>query len=230
MDYGRFVIRDAFGSMGETPPRLSGASPMVFVLDDDPGAVAALTRILRAERFSIRAWTSPIEFLDVHDAQTPGCLVMDVRMAEMSGLEVQRVLLARGVDRPIIFVTGQGDIRTTVLGMRAGAVSFLTKPIEAAELVGYVREAIKRDAASRERHRAQAKVETRLAQLSRREREVLSLLTTGMLNKQIAAELGVSEKTIKIHRRRILQKMQVRTATALTSLLYRAQSHAYRAG
>ena len=149
--------------MRETP-LISDVSPVVFLLDDDARLLAALGRILRANGFSIRTYTSPIDFLKVHDAQTPGCLVMDLHMPKMSGLEVQRELLARGVDRPIVFITGQGDIPTTVLGMRAGAVGFLPKPVQTAELIGYVREAMKRDAASRERHREQA--ETSLIQLS----------------------------------------------------------------
>ena len=216
----------ASGSMTKKTPVFDGA-PVVFLLDDEPGVVAALGRILRANGFAIHAWTSPIEFLNVHDVQTPGCLVMDLSMPEMSGLEVQRVLLARGTDRPVIFVTGQGDVRTTVLGMKAGAVTFLTKPVSAAELIGAVREAITRDAARRAHRGEQADVSARLARLTPRERQVLSLLTTGLLNKQIAAELGTSEKTIKTHRAHILDKMQVRNASALWSLLYRMKSNGY---
>lgn len=216
----------ASASMTKKTLMVDGA-PIVFLLDDEPGVVAALGRILRADGFAIRAWTSPIEFLTVHDVQTPGCLVMDLCMPGMSGLEVQRVLLARGTDRPIIFTTGQGDVRTTVLGMKAGAVTFLTKPVPAAELIGAVREAIARDAARRAHRGEQADFSARLARLTPRERQVLSLLTTGLLNKQIAAELGTSEKTIKTHRGHILDKMQVRNVSSLWGLLYRMKSNGY---
>lgn len=198
------------------------------LLDDEPGVVAALGRILRANGFATRAWTSAAAFLNAHDDATPGCLVTDARMPEMSGLEVQRVLLARGTDRPVIFITGQGDVRTTVLGMKAGAVTFLTKPVPAAELIGAVREAIARDAARRARRGEQADVRARLARLTPRERQVLSLLTTGLQNKEIAAELGTAEKTIETHRRHILDKMEVRNVSALWGLLYRMKSNGYQ--
>jgi FixJ family two-component response regulator len=200
-------------------------APVVFLLDDEPGVGVGLGVILRANGFPIRAWTSATEFLDTHDDQTPGCLIIELRMPGMSGLEVQSVLLARGSDRPIIFITGEGDVRTTVLGMKAGAVTFLTKPVQPVELIGAVREAITRDATQRADRREQADVGVRLARLTPRERQVLRLLTTGMLNKQIAAELGTTEKTIKTHRKRVLVKMGVRSATALVSLLYRGKSH-----
>jgi FixJ family two-component response regulator len=144
----------------------------------------------------------------------------------MSGLELQRALLARGFDRAIVFVTGQGDIPTTVQAMKAGAVSFLSKPVQRAELVAAVREALARDAAGRAQHRERKDLVRRLASLTPRERQVLELVATGMLNKQIAAELGAAEKTIKVHRGRIMEKMQVRTATALVGLLSRAETRA----
>jgi FixJ family two-component response regulator len=202
----------------------SGA-PVVFLLDDEPGVVVKLGRILRTNGFAIRAWTSPAEFLEAHDAETPGCLVTDLRMPGMSGLEVQRVLLARGIDRPIIFVTDESDVRTTVLGMRAGAVTFLTKPVQPAELIGAVREGITKDAARRALRCEQADIKVRLGRLTPRERQVLHLLATGMLNKQIAAELGAAVKTIKSHRKSILEKMEVRSATVLVGLLCRGKSY-----
>jgi len=204
---------------------MPGPPPVVFLLEDEPAVVIALEGILRANGFSSRAWTSAVGFLNTHDAETPGCLITDLRMPGMSGLEVQRALLARGSDRPIIFITSEGDVRTTVLGMKAGAVSFLTKPVQPAELIGAVREAITKDALRRAHRREQADVSVRLARLTPRERQVLRLLTTGMLNKQIAAQLGTTEKTIKTHRKRVLVKMGVRNAIALVSLLYRGKSH-----
>jgi FixJ family two-component response regulator len=204
---------------------MSSGSPVVFLLDDEPGVVVKLGRILRANGFAIRAWTSPAEFLKTHDADTPGCLVTDLRMPGMSGLEVQRVLLARGTDRPLVFITDESDVRTAVLGMKAGAVNFLTKPVQPAELIGAVREAIARDTARRAHRCEQADIKARLGRLTPRERQVLHLLATGMLNKQIAAELGAAVKTIKSHRKSILEKMEVRSATVLVGLLCRGKSY-----
>ena len=200
--------------------------PIVFLLDDEHAVVTALTRMLQASGFAVHAWTSAAEFLAAHDPETPGCLVTDLRMPEMSGLELQRALLARGIDRATVFITGLGDIPTTVQAMRAGAVTFLAKPVQRAELVAAVREAIVRDETGRAEHRERADLGRRLASLTPRERQVLELVATGMLNKQIAAELGAAEKTIKVHRGRIMEKMQVRTATALVGLLSRAQPRA----
>jgi FixJ family two-component response regulator len=200
------------------------AQPVVFLLDDEEAVVVALGRMLQASGFNIRAWTSGAEFLNAHDPEIPGCLVTDVRMPGMSGLELQRALQARGIDRSIVFITGRGDIETTVQAMKAGAVTFLSKPVQRTELVAAVREAIAKDAASRVQHRERQEIARRLASLTPRERQVLDLVATGMLNKQIAAELGAAEKTIKVHRGRIMEKMQVRTATALVGLLSRAQA------
>jgi len=197
--------------------------PVVFLLDDEPAVVVALARMLQASGFTVSSWTSAAGFLAAHDAETPGCLVTDVRMPEMSGLELQRALLARGIDRAIVFITGKGDIATTVQAMKAGAVTFLSKPVQRAELVAAVREALLLDSAGRAQHREREDLVRRLASLTPRERQVLDLVATGMLNKQIAAELGAAEKTIKVHRGRIMEKMQVRTATALVGLLSRAQ-------
>jgi FixJ family two-component response regulator len=200
--------------------------PVVFLLDDEEAVVVALGRMLQASGFAVRAWTSATEFLAAHDPEVPGCLVTDVRMPGMSGLELQRALQARGIDRSMVFITAQGDIATTVQAMKAGAVMFLSKPVRRAELAAAVQEAIARDVAVRQHHREMQEISRRLATLTPREREVLELVATGMLNKQIAAELGAAEKTIKVHRGRIMDKMQVRTATALVGLLSRAGSQA----
>jgi len=203
--------------------------PIVFLVDDEQSVVTALARMLQVSGFAVRCWTSAVQFLEAHDPQEAGCLVTDVRMPEMSGLELQRALLERGSDRAIVFITGQGDIPTTVRAMKAGAVSFLPKPVQRAELVAAVQEAILRDAEVRAQQHERNDLVRRLASLTPRERQVLELVTTGMLNKQIAAELGAAEKTIKVHRGRIMEKMQVRTATALVGLLSRAEQHRGRA-
>ena len=202
---------------------MADAPPIVYLLDDEESIVVSLGRMLRASGFAIRGFTSAVEFLEAHDPAIPGCLVADVRMPGMSGLELQRALHTRGIDRSIVFITGRGDIATTVQAMRAGAVTFMAKPVQRAELIAAVREAIARDTETRAQHREQQEISRRLASLTPRERQVLELVATGMLNKQIAAELGAAEKTIKVHRGRIMGKMQVRTATALVGLLSRAE-------
>jgi FixJ family two-component response regulator len=201
---------------------MAETSAVVFLLDDDESIVTALGRILRAEGFTVRSTTSAAEFLRTHDGSIPGCLVVDVRMPEIDGLQLQAALAARGIERSIVFITGQGDIPTTVQAMKAGAVTFLAKPVKRIELLAAVREALAKDATTRARNREHQDITRRLASLTPRERQVLDLVATGLLNKQIAAELGAAEKTIKVHRGRIMEKMQVRTATALVGLLSRA--------
>lgn len=195
----------------------------VFLLDDEESVVVALGRMLRADGFTVQTWTSATEFLDKHDAQAAGCLVTDVRMPEMDGLELQRALAERQIHRPIIFITGRGDIPTTVQGMKGGAVTFLAKPIERIVLRAAISEAIARDGAERAHNREQREISQRLASLTPRERQVLDLVMAGLLNKQIAAELGAAEKTVKVHRGHIMEKMHVRRATELVSLLSRAE-------
>jgi FixJ family two-component response regulator len=198
--------------------------PTIFLLDDEDMVVVALGRMLQAEGFVTRGWTSAVEFLNEHDADVPGCLVADVRMPGMSGLDLQAALLARGIDRSIVFITGQGDIETTVQAMKAGAVTFLSKPVRRVELVAAVHEALSKDAAARAEHRERHHISQRLASLTPRERQVLDLVAKGLLNKQIAATLGAAEKTIKVHRGRVMEKMHVRTAVALVGLLLRADA------
>lgn len=197
--------------------------PVVFLVDDDESALRAFSRILAAEDFSVRSWTSPAEFLDRHDPTIPGCLVTDLAMPGLSGLDLQQQV---GHERFIIFVTGRGDIPTTVEAMKAGAVSFLPKPVRRQQLVAAVREAIAKDAAARVKRSRATELETRLGRLTPREREVLNLVAAGLRSKQIAARLGTAEKTVKVHRGRLFEKMEVRSATALVSLLARKAASA----
>jgi len=199
-------------------------SPIVFLLDDEPAVVRALERLLRANGFVVQAWTCAAEFLATHDARVPGCLVTDVRMPGMSGLELQRKLLDCGADRSIVFITGQGDIPTAVQAIKLGAVTLLTKPVQRTQLLDAVREAISRDLARCARYRERTAILGRLVTLTPRERQVLELVAGGRLNKQIAAELGTAEKTIKIHRRRVMDKMQVRSSVELVGLLSRMRT------
>ena len=196
--------------------------PVVFLVDDDAAVRNALKRGLAVEGFNVREFPSADAFLAAHDPAEPGCLVADVSMPGMSGLELQSVLSARGCARPIVFVTAKGSIPMSVQAMRAGAVTFLPKPVRLAELVAAIREALERDRQRREDQAIQSDVETRLMALTAREREVLELIVVGKLNKQIAAALGAAEKTIKVHRGRVMAKLQVRSVAELVTLTSRA--------
>jgi FixJ family two-component response regulator len=202
--------------LGETE---MNALSTVFVVDDDESVARALARVLYAENFRPLVWTSARAFLAEHDPLEPGCLITDLIMPEMSGLDLQRALLNDGCRRPIIFVTARGDVTSTVAGMRAGAVSFLPKPVHRVELIAAVREAIFNDAAIRAESAERRSVKDKLQSLTPREREVLKLVAQGLLNKQIAAALGAAEKTIKVHRGRLMHKMKVRSAAALVTML-----------
>jgi FixJ family two-component response regulator len=194
-------------------------TPVVFLLDDDKSIVEALGRVLRAEGYPVRTWTSALQFLEEHEPAVPGCLVADVLMPHLSGLDLQHALLTCGSHRPIVFITGQGDIPMSVQAMKAGAVTFLSKPVARMELLAAVREAIEKDAAFRAANCERLAIQSRVERLTPRELQVLHLVTRGLLNKQIAAQLGAAEKTIKVHRARVMQKMQVRSAAALVGLL-----------
>jgi FixJ family two-component response regulator len=200
---------------------MTGETSVVFVVDDDPAIRRALTRLLRAAGFDTRDFPSPEAFLEAHDPATPGCAVLDVAMPGLSGLELQEALTASGCQRQCIFITGRGDIPMSVRAMKAGAVDFLTKPIDAEQLLGAVRAAVARDTLAR---RARADVDSitqRLVTLTDREREVMEHVVAGRLNKQIAGELGTAEKTIKVHRGRVMAKMGVRSIADLVRVAQR---------
>lgn len=199
-------------------------SATVFLLDDEPAVVRALERVLQAGGFAVQGWTCAAEFLAMHDATIPGCLVTDVRMPGMSGLELQRRLLECGAERSIVFITGQGDIQMAVQAIKLGAVTLLTKPVQRTQLLAAVHEGLSRELARCARYRQRSVVLGRLATLTPRERQVLELVASGRLNKQIAAELGTAEKTVKIHRRRVMDKMRVRSPVGLVRLLSQAEA------
>jgi len=202
--------------------------PAVFVLDDDESLVTAVCRLLNVEGFRTRGWTSARSFLAEHDPAAPGCLLTDLSMPEMSGLELQRTLTAAGCSRPIVFITGKGDMKTTVEGMRAGALTFLSKPIRGVELVAAVREALAADAAMRASRATRHRTLALLDSLTPRERQVVDLIVQGLASKQIAAALGIAENTVKVHRDRLMHKMQVRSVAALINLLTRPEMAAQR--
>ena len=174
--------------------------PVVYVIDDDASFRKAVSRLLRWAGLAVEALASAKEFLERPVEDRPSCLVLDVRMPGSSGMELQAVLLEARRDIPIVFITGHGDVPTGVRAMKGGAVDFLEKPFRAPELLACVQRGLARSQQNREERGARAAVERRFATLTARERDVLRLVVTGMLNKQIAAKLGIAEKTVKIHR------------------------------
>jgi FixJ family two-component response regulator len=201
---------------------MTDGKPTVFLVDDDPGVLKGMSRLLRARGYDVRPYASPQAFLAGHDSAVPGCAVVDVAMPGLDGLALQQALTDSGVHRPVIFLTGKGDIPTSVRAMKAGAIDFLTKPVSSDVLLEAIARAEKTDAEAR-RHRAElAAIEAKLATLTPREREVLTHVAAGRLNKQIAGDLGTVEKTIKVHRSRMMEKLGVRTVADLVRLAEKA--------
>jgi FixJ family two-component response regulator len=190
----------------------------VFVVDDDPSVRRGIARLVKSAGYTSQGFPSAREFLDAELPQCPGCLVLDVRMPGPSGLDLQDELAARGISIPIIFITGHGDVPTSVRAMKAGAVDFLEKPFEDQALLDLIRRSIARDREKRAEHARIDSIRERIDSLTPREREVFELVITGMLNKQIAYDLGASEKTIKVHRGRVMRKMGVESVAELVRL------------
>lgn len=187
----------------------------VYVLDDEPEMVKALTRLLHARGFEVSGFTSAREFLAAFRAETPCCLVLDVAMPELDGLQLQLRLTHHGILIPIVFLTGRGDIPMSVRAIRAGAADFLTKPVDADTLVQAVRAALRLAATRQQEIQEATALAARLARLTPREREVMRHVVAGQLNKQIAADLGTGEQNIKLHRAHIMQKMAVESLADL---------------
>ena len=194
---------------------MSAIPGTVFLLDDEPGMLKALTRLLKAEGFTVRGFTSAKTFLENFRAEELSCLVLDVAMPELSGLELQQRLTHAGILLPIVFLTGRGDIPMTVQAIKAGAVDFLTKPVNDADLLRAVRAALERATNQCERTAQTAELRERFARLTPREREVMAHVVAGQLNKQIAGDLGTGEQNIKIHRARVMEKMGVESLADL---------------
>jgi FixJ family two-component response regulator len=201
---------------------MSDPAPTVYLVDDDVSVLRGLGRLLAAAGMKVAAFDSPREFLGRLDPAAPGCLVLDVAMPGLNGFELQQALAARGSALPVVFLTGRGDIPMSVQAMKRGAADFLTKPVDDETLLATIRNALEKNRASRGAREELAQIEGRLAMLTAREREVLERVVTGRLNKQIAAELGTVEKTIKVHRAHVMQKMGVRTLAELVRLAGRA--------
>jgi FixJ family two-component response regulator len=192
---------------------------VLFIIDDDPEVRRALARLLRAAGYATRGFGSASEFLISREARhCAGCIILDLAMPGLNGLELQQCLIASGCHRPIIFLTGNGDISKSVRAMKAGAVNFLTKPVDDRELFAAVEEALALDAAERAVWSTRHNVAERLNTLTPRERQVLEQVVAGRLNKQIAAQLGTVEKTIKVHRARVMRKMHANSLVELVHL------------
>ena len=187
----------------------------VFVVDDDPSVLRAIARLLRME-FSVEVYDSPRAFLEALRPDTPGCILLDLALPDVSGLELQERLIESGCMQPVVFLSGHGSVRTSVQAMRAGALDFIEKPWENDSLLNTVRRALERDRVMRTRRSASDSIARRVASLTPRESEVFRHVIAGRLNKQIAARLGTAEKTIKVHRARVMHKMSVRSVAELT--------------
>ena len=202
---------------------ITSPSPTVFVVDDYAPVRRAVSRLLRAAGFAVIAFASPEEFLAQYDPQIVGCLVLDVAMPTLNGLELQQILAKTGSLLPIIFLTGTSDIPKSVQAMKNGASDFLTKPVNDEDLLAAVRVAIEKNRAFRQEQADLSEIRARLATLTPREREVLEHVATGKLNKQIAGDLGTVEQTVKVHRARVMQKMRVQSVAELVRLTERCR-------
>jgi len=197
---------------------LSTATPLVFVVDDNASVRKSLSRLLAVAGYTVEEFASAREFLTRAPSEGPCCLVLDVRMPGLTGIELQAVLAAAGRRMSIVFVTGHVDVPTSVKAMKGGAVDLLTKPIDREALLAAIARAVAKDAKDLSEETRVAEIRQRVANLSPREVQVFALVTTGRLNKQIGSELGVGEKTIKVHRARVMAKMQARSIAELVRL------------
>lgn len=183
------------------------AEPVVYLVDDDAAVRKALRRLFESDGLAVQAYGAAAEFFDAHDCETPGCVVLDLRLPDLDGLALQQALLATGCEREVVFMTGFGAVADSVRAMKAGAADFLTKPCDDDTLLGAVHAAIARDATRRRVRVELEAIRGRLDTLTPREHEVMQQVVGGRLNKQIAADLGIAEKTIKVHRARAMEKM-----------------------
>jgi FixJ family two-component response regulator len=201
---------------------MTGANSMVYVVDDDPSIRRALSRLIRSLDIDCETFGLAQEVLDRLSHSAPGCILLDVMMPGLSGLELQQELARRGVRIPVVFISGQGDIPTSVSAMKAGATDYLTKPIDERDLIAAIEHALAKDKSIRAGQSELDGIRERLDGLTPREYEVFQKVVVGRLNKQIAADLGTGEKTIKVHRARVMSKMRVSSVAELARLAERA--------
>ena len=209
--------------MRNLEPRILNVAT-VFVVDDDASVRKALERSIRTAGLNVKIFTSAREFLEQGAPEGVGCLVLDIRMPGLSGLELQAELNSRNIRLPIIFITGHGDIPMSVQAMKGGAVDFLPKPFKSSDLLRGIQQALEQDDHRQRSRAASPEVRRRIQTLTPREREVLNLVVKGRLNKQIAAELGAAIRTVKVHRGRVMQKMAVQSVADLVRAVERVKA------
>jgi RNA polymerase sigma factor (sigma-70 family) len=207
---------------------MTGA-PLVFVVDDDPSMRSSLQFLISTVGLQAESFDSAETFLYRKPPNTVSCIVLDVRLRGLSGLDCQRELAVRNIRIPIVFITGHGDIPMCVRAMKAGAVEFLTKPFRDQDLLDAIRIALQRDSDRREHEEEVTKLQQRFASLTRREQDVVSMVVAGMLNKQIAGQLGTAENTVKVHRSRVMQKMQAQSVAELVRMIEKVKGSSQEA-
>jgi len=198
-----------------TSPASAAEESIVYVIDDDRLMRGALSTLFRSVELGVKTFSSATEFLQHALPAVPSCLILDIRMPRLSGLDLQAELGRLGINMPVIFITGYGDIPMSVRAMKAGAVDFLTKPFRDQEMVDAVTAALQRDRKRRSEEESHSEVQVRFASLTQRERQIMGLVTGGLMNKQVAARIGISERTVKIHRGNLMRKMQAKSLAEL---------------
>lgn len=201
---------------------MNASSGTVYIVDDDASLRKALTRLCLSQGLRVQAFPSAREFLESLVPESPACLVLDVQMPDLTGLDLQAELVARRFQTPVVFITGHGDIPMSVRAMKAGAVDFLTKPFHDKDLLTVIRAALGKDSSQQSAHAERETILRRLETLTPRERQVFDLVIQGLLNKQVAADLGASEQTIKVHRHRVMAKMGVPSLAELVQAAVKA--------
>ena len=198
--------------------KATAPAPVIFIVDDDPSVRKSLARLIRSAGYTVETFASAQEFLAREPSVGPCCLVLDVRMPGVTGLDLQRTLASALHRIPIVFMTGHGDIPMSVTAMKTGAVDFLTKPFDGKDLLGAVQRAVAKDTRDLGAEARTGEIQERVKLLTPRESQVFALVVTGMLNKQIASELGIAEKTVKVHRGRVMEKMRAGSVAELVRL------------